>query len=61
MFHTSIHISNQNTMYIGEALKYLTFLPSTQLFPTQKDSLKQFNTYLVLGRDKSYFVKNHSK
>ena len=28
-------------MYIGEALKYLTFLPSTQLFPTQKDSLKQ--------------------
>ena len=48
-------------MYIGEALKYLTFLPSTQLFPTQKDSLKQSNTYLVLGRDKSYFVKNHSK
>jgi hypothetical protein len=41
MFHTSIQISNQNTMYIGEALKYLTFLPSTQLFPTQKDSLKQ--------------------
>ena len=41
MFRTRIQISNQNTMYIDKELKYLTFLPSTQIFPTQKDSLKQ--------------------
>jgi len=41
MFRTRIQISNQNTMYIGKALTYLISLPSTQLFLTQKDSLKQ--------------------